>query len=102
MKDFTAIISTCKFGNLSISEANKMINSLFETSKNEDGDWKTERPKESVVALCQGKAYDACFHEDEQYFIAEYMAQFSDPQWVYGKQQNECEVFKWKNLKSCI
>lgn len=30
MKDFTAIISSCKFGQLSISEANKMINEQLE------------------------------------------------------------------------
>ena len=33
MKDFTAIISTCKFGDLSISEANKMINERLAESK---------------------------------------------------------------------
>ena len=30
MKDFTAIISSCKYGQLSISEANKMINEQLE------------------------------------------------------------------------
>lgn len=30
MKDFTVIISSCKFGQLSISEANKMINEHLE------------------------------------------------------------------------
>jgi hypothetical protein len=38
MKDFTVIISTCKFGNLSISDANKLINEQLDNAQ--PSEWK--------------------------------------------------------------
>ncbi len=57
--------------------------------------WKTEIPKTHIVALCSGEAYDGCSFNDEEYFVAEYMAHWDEPKWVYGKQQNECTVKRY-------
>jgi hypothetical protein len=54
--------------------------------------WQKEPPKKCVLAICKGRSSFGEWHEDNQYFIATYMAYWPNPIWIAGKQQEECEV----------
>lgn len=64
--------------------------------------WEAQPPNESITALCEGESNDGCHVNGMEYFIAQYMKQWDEPAWVYGKEQRNCKVNRWKPLKNCI
>lgn len=54
--------------------------------------WKRETPDKTITALCKGDSCIGEYDEGGQYFVASYMAHWSEPIWTAGKQQIKCEV----------